>query len=98
MEYKPEELIIKQGLDEEDLLLFWPISEWTSALALLGVFIILRHMLIGLCVFLLSLYLFQKFRSEERGSKLHTLWRLNLWKSKNSFNWAPPAHATRFDN
>ncbi len=98
MEYKPNELIIRQGLDEEDLLLFWPMTEWITGFTVLGLFIVFRHILLGIGLLFLILYLFLKFRNEERGSKFHFLWRMNLWRSKKGFFWAPPAHATRFDN
>lgn len=98
MEHKESDFIIKQGLDEENFILLWPISEWLIGVTMLGLFISFRHLLFGLVLFLLSLYLFQNCRNEERGSKLHYLWKLNLWVSKKGLNWSPPAHATRFDN
>lgn len=98
MEMKSEQFIIKEGLDREDVLLLWPITEWVIAVLCFGMMIILHRVLIGLGLMLTILYLFVQFRNEDRGHKEHLLWRFNMWKSKKGFWWAPPAHATRFDN
>ena len=96
-DHNPEDYTIKSGLDGENYYLFWPGSEWLTVVAFMGLSICFRHVLLGFFLAAIILFLFSKFRSEERGRKAHFLWRLNLLKTKKGLQWAPSAHVTRFD-
>lgn len=89
---------IKRGLDDDDYVLLWPPSEWAIGIAVLGVLLLLHHILLGLLGLGLTLVLLMKGRSNQRGSKAHRLWQLQLLHGKKGLDFAPPAHATRFDN
>lgn len=97
-DHKQEDYLIRQGLDDENYYLLWPVSEWLVVVAIMGIFICFQHVLLGIGSAIVMLFLLIKMRNEERGSKAHLLWRFNLLKGKKGLDWAPPAHATRFDN
>ena len=98
MDNEPNDFIIHQGVDEENIFILWSSSEWLCAVLALGVLLCFHHIMLGLLAGFLTLYFIQKLRTPERGSKAHWLWRLGFWRGQKALPWAPSAHTTRIDN